>query len=105
MLKKFLFVWVEKPNINSDELKKLGIEFNSKGINVNKKMLTNISNIYAIGDITGKYELAHVASKQGEVTARNIMRYDNEMDYDVIPFCIFTFPEVAFVGDCSGKIR
>ena len=92
-----------KPNINSDELKKLGIEFDSKGINVNKKMLTNISNIYAIGDITGKYELAHVASKQGEVVAHNIMRHNSEMDYSVIPYCIFTFPEVAFVGDCSGK--
>ena len=92
-----------KPNINSDELKKLGIEFNSKGINVNKKMLTNISNIYAIGDITGKYELAHVASKQGEVVAHNIMKYNSEIDYGVIPFCVFTFPEVAFVGDCSGK--
>jgi len=92
-----------KPNISSGELKKLGIEFNNKGININKKMLTNISNIYAIGDITGKYELAHVASKQGEVAAHNIMQHNSEMDYSAIPFCVFTFPEVSFVGDCSGK--
>ncbi len=102
-VEKILVCVGRKPNINSDELKKLGIGFNSKGINVNKKMLTNISNIYAIGDITGKYELAHVASKQGEVVAHNIMKHNNEMDYSVIPFCVFTFPEVAFVGDCSGK--
>ena len=92
-----------KPNISSGELKKLGVEFNNKGININKKMLTNISNIYAIGDITGKYELAHVASKQGEVAAHNIMQHNSEMDYSAIPFCVFTFPEVSFVGDCSGK--
>jgi len=92
-----------KPNISSDEMKKLGIEFGSNGIDVNKKMLTSVSNIYAIGDITGKYQLAHVASKQGEVAARNITGHDSEMDYSVIPFCVFTFPEVAFVGDCSGK--
>ena len=102
-VEKILVCVGRKPNTNSDELKKLGIEFNSKGINVNKKMLTSISNIYAIGDITGKYELAHVASKQGEVVAHNIMGHDSEMDYSIIPFCIFTFPEVAFVGDCSGK--
>jgi len=102
-VEKILVCVGRKPNISSDEMKKLGIEFNGKGIDVNKKMLTSISNIYAIGDITGKYELAHVASKQGEVAAHNIMGHDSEMDYSVIPFCVFTFPEVAFVGDCSGK--
>ena len=94
---KILVCVGRKPNTNSDELKKLRIEFGSKGINVNKKMLTSISNIYAIGDITGKYELAHVASKQGEVVAHNIMGHNSEMDYSIIPFCIFTFPEIAFV--------
>jgi len=102
-VEKILVCVGRKPNISSDEMKKLGIEFGSKGIDVNKKMLTSISNIYAIGDITGKYQLAHVASKQGEVAAHNITGHDSEMDYSVIPFCVFTFPEVAFVGDCSGK--
>ena len=102
-VEKILVCVGRKPNISSDEMKKLGIEFNSKGIDVNKKMLTSVSNIYAIGDVAGKYELAHVASKQGEVAAHNITGHDSEMDYSVIPFCVFTFPEVAFVGDCSGK--
>ena len=102
-VEKILVCVGRKPNISSDEMKKLGIEFNSKGIDVNKKMLTSVSNIYAIGDVAGKYELAHVASKQGEVAAHNITGHDSEMDYRGIPFCVFTFPEVAFVGDCSGK--
>ena len=102
-VEKILVCVGRKPNISSDEMKKLGIEFNSKGIDVDKKMLTSVSNIYAIGDVAGKYELAHVASKQGEVAAHNITGHDSEMDYSVIPFCVFTFPEVAFVGDCSGK--
>jgi len=102
-VEKILVCVGRKPNISSDKMKKLGIEFSSEGIDVNKKMLTSVSNIYAIGDITGKYQLAHVASKQGEVAARNITGHDSEMDYSVIPFCVFTFPEVAFVGDCSGK--
>jgi len=102
-VEKILVCVGRKPNISSDEMKKLGIEFGSKGIDVNKKMLTSVSNIYAIGDVAGKYELAHVASKQGEVAAHNITGHNSEMDYGVIPFCVFTFPEVAFVGDCSGK--
>ena len=102
-VEKILVCVGRKPNISSDEMKKLGIEFSSKAIDVNKKMLTSVSNIYAIGDVAGKYELAHVASKQGEVAAHNITGHDSEMDYSVIPFCVFTFPEVAFVGDCSGK--
>jgi len=102
-VEKILVCVGRKPNISSDEMKKLEIEFNGKGIDVNKKMLTSVSNIYAIGDITGKHQLAHVASKQGEVAAHNITGHDSEMDYSVIPFCVFTFPEVAFVGDCSGK--
>jgi len=102
-VEKILVCVGRKQKIGSDEMKQLGNEFNGKGIDVNKKMLTSVSNIYAIGDITGKYQLAHVASKQGEVAAHNITGHDSEMDYSIIPFCVFTFPEVAFVGDCSGK--
>jgi len=102
-VEKILVCVGRKPNISSDEMEKLGIEFSNEGIDVNKKMLTNVSNIYAIGDVAGKYELAHVASKQGEIAAHNITGHNSEMDYNDIPFCVFTFPEVAFVGDCSGK--
>ena len=45
-------------------------------------MRTNIDSIYAIGDVTGLYELAHVASKQGEVAAENLMgRAESTIDY------------------------
>ena len=67
-------------------------------------MRTNVANVYAIGDITGMYELAHVASKQGEVVAESIMgRKDNRIDYRSLPVCVFTYPEVAFVGDLHGR--
>jgi dihydrolipoamide dehydrogenase len=68
-------------------------------------MQTNLSNIYAIGDIIGKYELAHVASYQGEVAAQNILGENKTMDYSTIPFCIFTYPEVAIVGKCEGNSK
>ena len=93
------------PNFNTDELDKLGITWNENGIIVNDHMQTNLSNIYAIGDIAGNYELAHVASFQGEIAAQNIMGGDESMDYSTVPFCIFTYPEVAIVGKCEGNSK
>ena len=93
------------PNFNTEELDKLGITWNDDGIIVNDHMQTNLSNIYAIGDITGKYELAHVASYQGEIAAQNILGENKTMDYSTVPFCIFTYPEVAIVGKCKGNSK
>jgi len=100
---KILISTGREPNFNTDELDKLGIIWNDGGITVNEYMQTNLSNVYAIGDIVGKYELAHVASHQGEVAAQNILGEKMKMDYSVVPFCVFTYPEVAIVGKCEGN--
>ena len=100
---KILICAGRRPNLNTDELKKSGISFEQKGVNVNNKMQTNVANIYAIGDVTGNYELAHVASRQGEIAAQNIMGKNSTIDYNAIPYCVFTFPEIAIVGKCEGK--
>jgi dihydrolipoamide dehydrogenase len=101
---KILVCIGRRPNTNPNELNDIGIKFNQQGISVDEKMRTNIPNIYAIGDVTGMYELAHVASKQGEVAAENIMGIkDNKIDYRSLPVCVFTYPEVAFVGDLNGR--
>jgi dihydrolipoamide dehydrogenase len=92
------------PKINDVKLNGVGVNFDGRGISVDSKMRTNISNIYAIGDVTGLYELAHVAAKQGEVAAENIMGIkQSEVDYRSVPVCIFTYPEVALVGELNGK--
>ena len=97
---KILLCTGRRPNVKREELCRLGLIFNTKGINVNEKMQTNIPSIYAVGDVTGMYELAHVAAKQGEVAAENIMGVANSgLDYNTVPVCIFTYPEVAIVGD------
>ena len=102
---KILISTGRKPNFNTDELDKLGIAWNDDGIKVNECMQTNLSNVYAIGDIAGKYELAHVASYQGEVAAQNILGEKSAMDYSTVPFCVFTYPEVAIVGKCEGNSK
>lgn len=79
---------------------KLGLELNAnrRGIQVNDCMQTNIPGIYAIGDVTNKVLLAHVASHQGIVAVNHILGEDVHMDYSVIPNAIFTDPEIASVG-------
>ena len=67
-------------------------------ITVNEKMETNIPGIYAVGDVTGKMMLAHVASHQGIVAAENALGGDVRMDYASVPAGIFTRPEIGSVG-------
>ena len=101
---KILVCTGRRPSINHDELNKIGVNFDQKGIVVDKKMRTNIHSIYAIGDVTGLYALAHVAARQGEIAAENMMAMENsEIDYHNVPACVFTYPEVAFVGELSGR--
>src|SRR5918992_364547 len=93
-----------RPHINISELNNCGVEFSEQGILVNREMRSTVPNIFAIGDVTGIFELAHVASKQGEIAAQNIMgKGRSEMDYGTVPACVFTYPEVAFVGKLEGK--
>ncbi|MFW6389616.1 MAG: dihydrolipoyl dehydrogenase [Halanaerobiales bacterium] len=97
---KVLMAVGRKPNfsgINPEKLN-LGLDENDRGIKVNEKMQTSIPNIYAIGDVTDKYQLAHVASHQGILAVKNIMGKDKEIDYSAVPSAIFTDPEIATVG-------
>ena len=100
---KILLCIGRRPNVNADELNNIGIKFNEKGILVSDRMSTNIQNVFAIGDVTGMYELAHVAAKQGEIAAQNLMGIESKMEYSAIPVCVFTYPEVAFVGKLDGR--
>ena len=79
-------------------LEELGIKMNRAFIDVDDEMRTSIPNIYAIGDITGKIQLAHVASAQGIVAAHNAAGEHKKMSYAIVPSCIYTSPEVASVG-------
>ncbi len=80
------------------DLDKLGIEKEKNSIKVDEHLKTSVDNIYAVGDVTGKILLAHVASHQGIVAVENILEEEKEMNYDVVPNAIFTKPEIATVG-------
>lgn len=83
----------------------LGIRMNKRAILTNERMETNIPGIYAIGDVLGTHMTAHMASYQGEVAAQNAMGHERVANYQVVPVCIFTFPEVAGVGLTERESR
>ncbi len=76
-----------------------------RGIIVNDTLQTSVPNIYAIGDVTGKMMLAHLASHMGITAAENIMGHVVKMDYRVVPAPIYTSPEVASVGLTEEEAR
>jgi dihydrolipoamide dehydrogenase len=68
------------------------------GVEVNEYMQTSVEDVYAIGDVIGKYMLAHVASRAGIVAVEHINGKKDKLDFKVIPSGIYTFPEIAQVG-------
>ena len=94
---KYLVSLGVKPNLK--EMKNLDLKIDSKGfIETNDSMETSIKGVYAIGDLNGKFALAHVASAEGIVAAENIMGQKSTLNYNIVPSCIYTFPELASVG-------
>ena len=94
---KFLVFLGLKPNISGLEI--LDLKLSSRGfIETNDKMETSLSGVYAIGDINGKYPLAHVASAEGLVAAENINKVESKLNYNLIPTGVYSFPELASVG-------
>ncbi len=84
---------------NTDFLQGVEINFGPKGeILVDEFLQTNLEAVYAIGDVNGKWLLAHVAYKEGEIAAKNALGESLKMDYSVIPSTIFTVSEVASAG-------
>jgi dihydrolipoamide dehydrogenase len=85
------------PNLDLN-FSKGGVEVSTSGIRVNARMETSTPHIYAVGDAVGGTMLAHVAMEQGMVAAENVMGLDRQTGDDPVPFCIFSYPEVASVG-------
>jgi dihydrolipoamide dehydrogenase len=80
-------------------LETIGLATDRRGyIEVDDHLRTAVKDVYAIGDITGRIQLAHVASAQGMVAAANCAGKDEAMRYDRVPSCIYTSPEIAWVG-------
>ena len=85
-------------NVKDIGLENAGVIVKDGRLAVNEYLETDSPGIFAIGDCVGKYNLAHMASAQGRVAARNALGGKTAMDYTIVPMCVYSLPEVASVG-------
>jgi dihydrolipoamide dehydrogenase len=79
-------------------LDKAGVLVEKGAIVVDDRMRTNVSHIWAVGDVVGKALYAHAATHQGIVASENILGHESYMQYDAIPGVVFTNPQIGSVG-------
>jgi len=92
-----------KPNLKGFE--QLNLETYKFGVVTDDELKTSIPNVFAIGDVNGRFNLAHVASAEGIVAVENIAGKNKMMDYTKIPHGIYGFPEIASVGLTEQEVQ
>ncbi|MBN1140746.1 MAG: dihydrolipoyl dehydrogenase [Deltaproteobacteria bacterium] len=93
------------PNSAGLGLEQAGVMTENGAVRADAGMRTSLGNVFAIGDVTGILQLAHVADHQGEVAVENALGGNAEADYRIVPTAIFTFPEIAQVGLSEAQCR
>jgi dihydrolipoamide dehydrogenase len=96
-----------KPNSKGLGLEELGVTIDQRGfVGIDERMATNVPGIWAIGDVTGKFLLAHVASAMGIVCAENIAGVETvTIDYRMVPRATYCNPQVASFGLSEAQAK
>ena len=81
------------------------VERNGRGIAVNEHFETSLPHVYAIGDVSSKIQLAHVATAQGIACVERLCGVENHTDLSVVPSCIYCRPEIAVVGLTEAEAK
>ena len=93
------------PSFGNLDLDSLNIEYTKMGIKVNENFQTSVKNIYAIGDVTGILMLAHKATYDGYKAVSNIINKDMDINFNLVPSVVFSFPEIASVGVTEQELN
>ena len=97
-----------KPNTDGMNLEAIGIKLQRGSVQiVDNTLKTHVPNIWAIGDVTGRIQLAHVAQQEGLTAVNNILKPESPkmVDYRFVPSVVYTVPEVASVGMTESKAK
>ncbi len=87
------------PNIEDLDLEEAGVNFDKKGVIVNKFLQTSNPNIYAAGDVGYPYQFTHMAEATARIVIQNALFFKSKKHSSlVIPWCTYTDPEIAHVG-------
>lgn len=92
-----------KPAVEGWGAEKSGLDFSGKGVVVDDRMRTNLPNVWAVGDLTGRSLLAHAAYRMGEVAVANILdaeahRRGERMRWHTVAWVVYSQPEAAGIG-------
>lgn len=91
-----------RPRVKGLGLDTVGVEVNGHGVPVDSRLRLG-EGLWAVGDITGIWQLTHVGKYQGEVVASNILGEVREANYDAVPRVVFTDPQAAAAGANEGR--
>ena len=95
-----------RPNVENLGLENAGVNFDNKGISVDRRMRTSQKHIYACGDVCGPFPFTHMAEYQAGIVISNaIFRFPKKTDYRVVPWVTYTDPELARVGLSEQQAR
>lgn len=86
------------PNLSGMGFEEAGLDFDRRGIKTDDQQRTNLPNVYAIGDVTGKSQLAHSATRMGEVALNTILGKKDRFRTNAIPWAVYSMPEIAGCG-------
>lgn len=93
------------PNTDNLGAEKIGLKMEKGRIIVNERMETSVPGVYACGDVVSRMMLAHVAMEEGKCAVENMMGISARVNYNVIPRCTYTTPEVASVGLTEAEAK
>jgi len=102
---KILLSIGRKPFIEGYGLENLGLVLEKGAVKTDLHGLTSLPNVYAVGDVNGKYMLAHAAYREAEVAVNHMLGKPDVMRYDAVPSVIYTSPEVASVGETEESAK
>ena len=83
----------------------VGVEMNGRSIAVDGNFETSLPHVYAIGDVSSKIQLAHVATAQGIACVERLCGVQDHTDLSVVPSCIYCRPEIAVVGLTEAEAK
>ncbi|HHM05422.1 MAG TPA: dihydrolipoyl dehydrogenase [Gammaproteobacteria bacterium] len=103
---RFLVATGRRPNTAGLGAKEAGLRLDARGfIEVDAQCRTTLDKVYAIGDVVRGPMLAHKASEEGIMVAELIAGQAGQVNYDTIPWVIYTWPEIAWVGQTSARLQ
>jgi dihydrolipoamide dehydrogenase len=93
------------PNVDGMGFEAAGLDFDRNGIRTDEQQRTNLPGVFAIGDVTGKSQLAHSASRMGEVALNTILGKADRFRTSAVPWAVYSFPEIAGCGLTESEAK